>query len=105
MNKKPKLLISECLFGVPCRYDGKDNYIETIEALKLFQTVYFVMVTIITATNTTKTFTNQQIRFTHVIYPLVNTVKIIYKKRLTEVSLMVTRTGIEPVRLFLTDGF
>ena len=34
MNKKPKLLISECLFGVPCRYDGKDNYIETIEALK-----------------------------------------------------------------------
>ena len=34
MNKKSKLLISECLFGVPCRYDGKDNYIETIEALK-----------------------------------------------------------------------
>ncbi|MDU2441795.1 MAG: DUF523 domain-containing protein [Veillonella sp.] len=34
MNKKPKLLISECLFGVHCRYDGKDNYIETIEALK-----------------------------------------------------------------------
>ena len=30
MNKKPKLLISECLFGVPCRYDGKDNYIEDI---------------------------------------------------------------------------
>ena len=27
------------------------------------------------------------------------------KKRLTEVSLMVPRTGIEPVRLFLTDGF
>ncbi|MDU8008684.1 MAG: DUF523 domain-containing protein [Veillonella sp.] len=26
--------MSECLFGVPCRYDGKDNYIETIEALK-----------------------------------------------------------------------
>ena len=63
------------------------------------------MVTIITATYTAKTFTNQQIQFTHVIYLHVNTVKIIYKKRLTEVSLMVPRTGIEPVRLFLTDGF
>ena len=34
MNKKPKLLISECLCGVPCRYDGKDNYIDKIEVLK-----------------------------------------------------------------------
>ena len=34
MNKKPKLLISECLCGVPCRYDGKGNYIDKIEVLK-----------------------------------------------------------------------
>ena len=34
MNNKPNLLISECLCGVPCRYDGKDNYIDTVEFLK-----------------------------------------------------------------------
>ena len=34
MSNKPKLLISECLCGVPCRYDGKDNYIDTVEILK-----------------------------------------------------------------------
>ena len=34
MNKKPKLLISECLCGVSCRYDGKDNYIEKLPLLK-----------------------------------------------------------------------
>ena len=33
MNDKPKLLISECLCGVPCRYDGKDNYIEALDLL------------------------------------------------------------------------
>lgn len=33
MNNKPKLLISECLCGVPCRYDGRDNYIEALDLL------------------------------------------------------------------------
>ena len=36
MNNKPTLLISECLCGVPCRYDGKDNYIDTVEILKKY---------------------------------------------------------------------
>ena len=31
MNNKPKLLISECLCGVPSRYDGRDNYIEALD--------------------------------------------------------------------------
>lgn len=34
MNTKPKLLISECLCGVSCRYDGKDNYIAKLPLLK-----------------------------------------------------------------------
>ena len=34
MNTKPKLLISECLCGVACRYDGKDNYIDMLPLLK-----------------------------------------------------------------------
>ena len=33
MNKKPKLLISECLCGVSCRYDGKDNYIGKLRVI------------------------------------------------------------------------
>ena len=33
MNNKAKLLISECLCGVSCRYDGKDNLI-TVTAVK-----------------------------------------------------------------------
>ncbi len=34
MNNKAKLLISECLCGVSCRYDGKDNLIEQLPLLK-----------------------------------------------------------------------
>lgn len=34
MNNKPKLLISECLCGVSCRYDGKDNLIEQLPLLQ-----------------------------------------------------------------------
>ena len=32
--KKPNLLISECLCGVHCRYDGKDNKIKELERIK-----------------------------------------------------------------------
>ena len=34
MNNKAKLLISECLCGASCRYDGKDNLIEQLPLLK-----------------------------------------------------------------------
>lgn len=34
MNNKAKLLISKCLCGVSCRYDGKDNLIEQLPLLK-----------------------------------------------------------------------
>lgn len=34
MERKPKLLISACLCGVPCRYDGNHNRIDDIEVLK-----------------------------------------------------------------------
>lgn len=29
-----KVIVSGCLYGYKCRYDGKDNYIEKIEELK-----------------------------------------------------------------------
>ena len=32
--KKENLLISACLLGVPCRYDGKSKYYPEIESLK-----------------------------------------------------------------------
>lgn len=34
MNEKPKLLISECLCGSSCRYDGKDNLIKQLPLLQ-----------------------------------------------------------------------
>ena len=32
--KKPNLLISECLCGVHCRYDGKNNRIDELECIQ-----------------------------------------------------------------------
>ena len=31
MNKKEKILVSACLLGLNCRYDGKNNYSEEID--------------------------------------------------------------------------
>lgn len=31
---KEKILISACLLGIPCRYDGKDNKIEKLSSLQ-----------------------------------------------------------------------
>ncbi|EYD69907.1 hypothetical protein FNF_01679 [Fusobacterium necrophorum subsp. funduliforme B35] len=32
--KKEKILISACLLGIPCRYDGRDNKIESLNLLQ-----------------------------------------------------------------------
>ena len=31
VNKKGKILVSSCLLGLNCRYDGKNNYSEEID--------------------------------------------------------------------------
>ena len=40
-----KIVVSGCLLGFPCRYDGKDCYLEKIEELKtkseMFENVSF----------------------------------------------------------------
>lgn len=34
MDDKPYLLISSCLYGCKCRYDGKDNLVSSLDKLK-----------------------------------------------------------------------
>lgn len=42
MMKKENILISACLLGTPCRYDGKENTLEVLSKLK--ETFHFLPV-------------------------------------------------------------